>query len=153
MKETRNIILTAVLTTLFAGNLWAAQAVVYENVFSITGPSAQSIDLAGIINSNAPAYRFELTDLQFPDSLNFLAMAVGTTDQNIATLIGSGSFTIDGTDDNLFLSLFAQPSSIQFGSYSVKISEIPLPGAALLFGTSMLGLAGASKLRKNNKQS
>lgn len=135
----------------YAGNTASDEGVVYEQVSFLTGSGyftdKFSIDTAG-------TYQVTLTDFEFPNALIETGLNVTTATESFGSLIGPGSFTFDADPGSYYLSFFGKaPELGQYGieiaQYGIVISQpgdvstVPVPAAAWLFGSGLLGLAGA----------
>ncbi|GMQ87874.1 MAG: hypothetical protein BMS9Abin08_1086 [Gammaproteobacteria bacterium] len=127
-----------------------------------------SIDTAG-------TYEVTLTDFEFPNSLGKSGLNIATGTDSLAKLFGPGSFTFDAVPGNYYVSFFAKagPGPIRdmdfhdidwthhqkgyhrggmhLGQYGIQISltnPVPLPAAAWLFGSGLIGLTGIAWRKK-----
>jgi hypothetical protein len=81
--------------------------------------------------------------------------AIGSSDSGIITLPLGGTFAVDSVVDGLStLILAGQSISIAhvtgngFSFDSVTVETVPIPAAAWLFGSALLGLAGIARRKK-----
>lgn len=117
----------------------------YELVKFISEPYAarQPIEI-----ETAGSYEIILTDLSSSGSLMKLKAKLTTDDGNLARIIGEGSIIFDAVPGTYYLSMFANAGwQTSQGTFSLTVqpyavSSVPVPAAAWLFGSSLIGLAG-----------
>ena len=147
----------AMLTT--SGNTWAAT--VYEEVelFQTETFFTDSFDI-----SEAGVYKATLTDFNFPAPMSDTGMNVTTTTDSLGSLMAPGSFTFDATPGTYFVSFFGFADILtpaqyrrcflpktQLGMYGIDISAVPVPAAAWLFGSGLIGLAVVARRKTQQK--
>lgn len=123
---------------------------VFEKVSFLTGSDyftdKFTIDIAG-------TYQVTLTDFEFPAPLAESGLNVTSATESFGSLIGPGSFSFDAQPGSYYLSFFATaPDLGQYGieiaQYGIVVSQpgdvsaVPVPAAAWLFGSGLIGLAG-----------
>lgn len=123
---------------------------VYEKVSFLTGSGfftdRFSIDTAG-------TYKVTLTDFEFPNPLAEAGLNITSATESFGSLISAGSFTFDADPGNYYLSFFG--SAPDLGQYGIEIAQfgivisppgevstVPVPAAAWLFGSGLIGLVG-----------
>ncbi len=131
--------------------------VVFEKVSFLSGSGyftdRFSIDTAG-------SYQVSLTDFSFPQPFVEIGLNVTSATQSFGSLLGTGSFTFDADPGNYYLSFFGKtPELGQYGieiaQYGIQIgqpgsvSPVPVPAAAWLFGSGLLGMAGIIRRRNS----
>lgn len=97
------------------------------------------------------AYRALLTDFAFPTPLKRAGINITTATGSLGTLFQPGFLTFKASPGNYYVSFFGKARSL--GQYGISISRVsspvPIPAAAWLFGSGLLGLAGV--LRRNRR--
>ncbi|MEE9303900.1 MAG: hypothetical protein V3U84_08945 [Thiotrichaceae bacterium] len=130
------------------------EGTIYEVAQIVTDKTA-STDIFSIVD--AGKYLVQLTDFNFPAPFAELGLSISTGTDLLGSIDGSGSFEFDAQPGNYFLSVFGVADTARmFSQYGVKISQLdgpvvstPIPPAALLFGSGLIGLAGMSRKRFN----
>ena len=132
------------------------EGTIYEVAQIVTDKTA-STDIFSI--EDAGTYLVQLTDFNFPAPFADLGLSVSTGTDLLGSVDGSGSFQIDVQPGNYFLSVFGVPDPTRmFSQYGIKVSLLdangtkpvvstPIPPAALLFGSGLIGLAGITRKR------
>jgi len=77
-------------------------------------------------------------------------MSVTTATDSLGILLVPGSFNFEATPGDYFVSFFgfADVSAPQLGQYGIEISQVPVPAAAWLFCSGLIGLIGISRRKK-----
>jgi hypothetical protein len=129
--------------------------VVFEQVSFLQGKTMYTdrfkIDTAG-------TYKVTLTDFEFPNPLKMAGLNITTATQALGSLLAPGSFTFDADPGSYYLSFFGKADHLgQFGievaQYSivgsgVGVSAVPVPAAAWLFGSGLIGLTGVVRRKR-----
>jgi len=129
--------------------------VIFERVSFLKGEDYFTDELR---IGEAGTYQVTLTDFQFPDPLMALGIDITSATESFGSLIGPGSFTFEADPGEYYLSLFGKAADlgqygIQVARYDILISEpgnvsaVPVPAAAWLFGSGLVGLAGIIRRR------
>ncbi len=149
MKKAFKIVLITVGALLMTPvNSWA-NTVVYEEV--------ELFDTKTVLNDtftviDASPYRAILTDFEFPEPMAQSGMAVTTATELLGSLNAPGSFTFNATPGQYFVSFFGEAgASTSYGMYGIEISQVPLPAAAWLFGSGLIGLAAVARRKTQQK--
>lgn len=134
-------------------NQSAESDVIFEQVNFLTGAGyftdKFTIDTAG-------AYRVTLTDFEFPNPLAEAGLNITSANESFGSLFGPGSFTFDADPGSYYLNFFGKAPDLgqygieiaQFGiviSQPANLSAVPIPAAAWLFGSGLIGLAGVGR--------
>ncbi len=122
-----------------SANAWADT--VYEKVelFQKSTLFTDSFEI-----SDAGVYTATLTDFSFPAPMIVTNMDVTTSTDLLGKLMAPGSFTFDATPGTYYVSFFGKAdkaSCIKLGQYGIDISQVPVPAAAWLFGSGLIGIA------------
>lgn len=100
-------------------------------------------------------YQVSLTDFSFPNPLKMAGLNITTATESLGSLMETGSFTFEADPGNYYLSFFGKADYL--GQYGIQIAEfgsmlsetgaspVPVPAAAWLFGSGVLGLAGVMR--------
>ena len=148
----------AILIT--SGNVWAATVYDKVELFQTETFFTDSFDI-----SEAGVYTATLTDFNFPAPMNDTGMNVTTTTDSLGSLMAPGSFKFNAMPGTYFVSFFGTagtadifsstqfegcfsekshhccfPPKTQLGMYGIDISAVPVPAAAWLFGSGLIGL-------------
>lgn len=132
-----------------------ADGVVFEQVSFLQGKTMFTdrfnIDAAG-------TYEVTLSDFAFPDPLSMAGVNITSATESFGSLLAPGSFTFDAQPGSYYLSFFGKADHLgQFGlqvsQYAAlpsgsAVSPVPVPAAAWLFGSGLVGMAGVIR-RKN----
>jgi len=123
--------------------------VIYENVVFVQGADTSVTTLAGM---DSGSYTLSLTDFEFPEALDYLGVSITTATDLVGQLLlgndevsNTMSFLID-SPDTYYLSVFGMAgSAYNVGMYGIELSKVgvsavPLPPAAFLFFTGLIGL-------------
>ena len=132
-----------------SGNVWAATVYDKVELFQTETFFTDSFDI-----SEAGVYIATLTDFNFPDPMIDTGMNVTTTTDSLGSLMAPGSFKFNAMPGTYFVSFFGTadiltpsqlkrrfPPKTQFGMYGIDISAVPVPAAAWLFGSGLIGIA------------
>jgi hypothetical protein len=138
-KEFRTALFT-IATLLIVSGPSLASTVVYDNVGFFKTETLFTEEFA---ISNAGTYTSTLTDFNFPAPMVGIGMDVTTATDLLGSLLAPGSFTFNATPGKYFVSFFgladtSTPS--QLGQFGIEISQVPVPAAAWLFVSGLLGL-------------
>ena len=139
MKKTfRVVAMTIGALLITSGNAWAAT--VYEKVelFQTEAFFTDSFEI-----SDAGTYKATLTDFSFPAPMVNSGMNVTTATDLLGSITAPGSFMFNATPGSYFVSFFGiadVSTSLQLGQYGIDISQVPVPAAAWLFGSGLIGL-------------
>ena len=148
MKKAFKIVVITVGALLMTPvNSWAAT--VYEKVelFQTETFFTDSFDI-----SEAGLYKATLTDFEFPEAMVKSGMAVTTATELLGSVDAPGSFTFDATLGQYFVSFFGEAgASTSYGMYGIEISQVPVPAAAWLFGSGLIGLAVVARRKTQQK--
>ncbi len=129
---------------IFAGALTKGSTV--DDTFSFTLSGTTSTETTAAVESSIKG---DLT------SYTLKLFKAGNTPSLLATAnLSSGlDYTSNLAAGSYFLEVISAVKSVKNGFYtgSVSISAVPIPGALLLFGSSLIGLAGAGMRKRNNK--
>ncbi|MGB1092395.1 MAG: VPLPA-CTERM sorting domain-containing protein [Oceanobacter sp.] len=106
----------------------------------------------GIYNYN-PAYSVIGVWSTTPDVINFITPDGGSSWIDALVSVGSGGiFDVPEGYGSAYLFLAENDGNFldndPVGNYSVSISQVPLPAAAWLLGTALLGLIGVSRRQR-----
>jgi hypothetical protein len=129
--------------------------VVFEQVSLLSGKTMYTdrfdIDAAG-------TYQVTLTDFDFPNPLKMAGLNITSATDSLGSLLEPGSLTFDADPGSYYLSFFGKADRLgQFGIQVAQLgvpasnlgtSAVPVPAAAWLFGSGLIGLAGF--IRRNN---
>ena len=143
-----------------SGNAWAATVYDKVELFQTETFFTDSFDI-----SEAGVYKATLTDFNFPAPMSNTGMNVTTTTDSLGSLMAPGSFMFNATPGTYFVSFFGtagtadiftpaqhegcfsrkshhrcSPPKTQLGMYGIDISAVPVPAAAWLFGSGLIGL-------------
>ena len=89
----------------------------------------------------AGIYEVELVDFEFPAAFDILALGIVQDLMPLGIGFGTGSFTFDvSTPGMLTAHLAALPGAGGVGTYAFQITAIPLPPAAMLLFSGLIGL-------------
>ena len=122
-----------------------AATVVYQDGQMISEDTVSSTMFLEVTNPGT--YKVQLADYEFPAPFDILTVSIAeeVTPQDIRMLgfgFGTGSFTFDvTTPGKLFANLVANPLQGKVGSYALRITAVPIPPAAALFFSGLIGLA------------
>lgn len=121
--------------------------VVYQDVSFI---EHKRVYTESFLIDTAGTYQVSLTDFEFPKPLLALGLNITSATESFGSLMETGAFTFDADPGKYFVSFFGKAKHL--GQYGIEIglvntSAVPVPGAALLFGSGLLGLAGAARRR------
>ncbi len=131
--------------------------VIFEKVSFLAGSGyftdRFSIDSAG-------SYQVTLTDFSFPQPFVEMGLNITSATQSFGSVIGAGSFSFDADPGDYYLSFFGEaPDLGQYGieiaQYGIQISQpgnvsaVPVPAAAWLFGSGLIGMTGILRRRKS----
>ena len=144
-----------------SGNVWAATVYDKVELFQTETFFTDSFDI-----SEAGVYIATLTDFNFPVPMIDTGMNVTTTTDSLGSLMAPGSFKFNAMPGTYFVSFFGtagtadiftprqskgcfsrkshhrcSPPKTQLGMYGIDISAVPVPAAAWLFGSGLIGLA------------
>jgi hypothetical protein len=105
--------------------------------------------------TEAGSYLATLTDFGFPVPMVATGMDVTTSTDLLGKLTAPGSFIFDATPGNYFVSFFGfadvfsdKLPDTRLGQYGIEITQIPVPPAAWLFGSGLLGMIAISRRKK-----
>jgi hypothetical protein len=130
-------------------------SVVFEKVSFLSG-SGYFTDSFSVATGGT--YQVTLTDFEFPNPLAETGLNITSTTESFGSLFGTGSFTFDADPGDYYLSFFGRaPELGQYGieiaQFAIEISQpgnvstVPVPAAAWLFGSGLLGLTGLVRRR------
>ena len=89
----------------------------------------------------AGTYEVKLVDFEFPTPFDILALGIVQELEPLGIGFGTGSFTFNvSTPGMLKAHLAAVPGAGGIGTYAYEITAIPLPPAALLLFSGLIGL-------------
>lgn len=123
--------------------------VVFEQVGFLQGKTYFT-DAFEILHSGT--YEVTLTDFNFPKPLKMAGLNITTATESLGSLMATGSFTFDANPGNYYLSFFGDADHL--GQYGIKVAQygilisavnaspVPVPGAAWLLGSGLVGLVG-----------
>lgn len=115
-----------------------ASTVVYEDFQLVSGTT---IFTTPFDVSEAGAYRVELVDFEYPAVFDILSLGITQDLMPLGMRFGTGSFTFDvTTPGTLQAHLAAVPGSGEEGLYGLRIRAVPLPQAAMLFFSGLIGV-------------
>ena len=161
-KKVASMTVGAMLIT--SGNAWAATVYDKVELFQTETFFTDSFDI-----SEAGVYIATLTDFNFPAPMIDTGMNVTTTTDSLGSLMAPGSFTFDATPGTYFVSFFGfadtlTPAQLRrcfppktqlgmygLGMYGIDISAVPVPAAAWLFGSGLIGLAVVARRKTQQK--
>ena len=162
MKKAFKIVVITVGALLMTPvNSWAAT--VYEKVelFQTETFFTDSFDI-----SEAGLYKATLTDFNFPVPMIDTGMNVTTTTDSLGSLMAPGSFMFNTMPGTYFVSFFGFADTLtpaqlrhcfhpktQLGMYGIDVSAVPVPAAAWLFGSGLIGLAVVARRKTQQKSS
>ena len=164
MKKAFKIVVITVGALLMTPvNSWAATVyeTVYEKVelFQTETFFTDSFDI-----SEAGLYKATLTDFNFPAPMTDTGMNITTTTDSLGSLMAPGSFMFNAMPGTYFVSFFGFADThtpaqhghcfhpkTQLGMYGIDISAVPVPAAAWLFGSGLIGLAAVARRKTQQK--
>jgi hypothetical protein len=138
-KEFRIALITIAALLITAGTSWAS-TVVYDNVGFF---KTETFFTEEFTISNAGSYTSTLTDFNFPAPMVDIGMDVTTATDLLGSLLTPGSFNFNATPGKYFVSFFGiadTSTSSQLGQFGIEISQVPVPAAAWLFVSGLMGL-------------
>ncbi len=145
MKTAFKVVLGTIAVCLFTAGQSQANIVVYEKVELF---QAETFFTETFEIFDEGSYTATLTDFEFPAAMLGTGMSVTTATEMLGSLSAPGSFTFDAIAGDYYVSFFgiADGSTLsQLGQYGIEISQVPLPAAAWLFVSGMLGLVGIAR--------
>jgi hypothetical protein len=152
MKQAFRIaVMTIGALLITAGNSWA-NTVVYDKVelFETQREFTETFEIL-----EAGSYLATLTDFEFPMSMIETGMDVTTATSTLGMLMGPGSFIFNAMPGNYYVSFYGfadvfsdKLPDTQLGQYGIEISQIPVPPAAWLFCSGLLGMIAISRRKK-----
>ena len=144
-----------------SGNAWATTVYDKVELFQTETFFTDRFEI-----SETGVYKATLTDFNFPVPMIDTGMNVTTTTDSLGSLMAPGSFKFNATPGTYFVSFFGTagtadifsptqfegcfsekshhccfPPKTQLGMYGIDISAVPVPAAAWLFGSGLIGLA------------
>ncbi len=142
-----------------SGNVWAATVYDKVELFQTETFFTDSFDI-----SEAGVYIATLTDFNFPAPMIDTGMNVTTTTDSLGSLMAPGSFKFNAMPGTYFVSFFGFADTLtpaqhrrcflpktQLGMYGIDISAVPVPAAAWLFGSGLIGLAVVARRKTQQK--
>lgn len=95
-------------------------------------------------------YQVTLTDFEFPRPLKLLGLNLTSATDSFGALTEAGSFTFDADPGKYFVSFYGKARHL--GQYGIEVamvtSPVPVPAAAWLFGSGLIGFAGVLRAGK-----
>lgn len=123
-----------------------ASTVVYEDFEMITEPTVYTTPFEV---SEAGTYRAKLVDFEYPDAFDILSLAITQELAPLGIGFGTGSFTFNVAAPGILQAhLAAIPGTQGPGLFGLQIMAVPLPPAAILFLSGMLGLVVVARRDK-----
>ena len=149
-KAFKIIVMTIGAFLITAGYSQANAAAVYEKV-ELFQTETFFTDEFYVLSTETLTFRATLTDFEFPAPMIDTGMSVTTATDLLGKLDAPGSFTFDFVPgESYFVSFygFADVSVPQLGQYGIEISQVPVPAAAWLFCSGLIGLIGITRRKK-----
>ena len=90
-------------------------------------------------------YKATLVDFEFPSAFDILTLGITQNFTPLGIAFGTDSFTFNVTDtveviESIVARLVAVPGTDGTGTYGLQIKAIPIPPAALLMSSGLIGL-------------
>ncbi len=123
-----------------------AATVIYEDYQFVTEPTVftESFNV-----TEAGTYTAKLVDFEFPVAFDILSLGISQGLQPLGIGFGTGSFTFNVTMPGILNAhLAAIPGSQGTGLFGLEIMAVPLPPAAILFFSGILGLVTVARRDK-----
>jgi len=126
-----------------------ASSVVYDDFQVVT---ENTVFTTPFEVTQAGTYKAELVDFEYPDAFDILSLGITQDLTPLGFRFDTGSFTFNVlTPGTLLAHLAAIPGASGTGIYSLQIMAIPIPDAAALLISGLIGLVivGRSERRSS----
>ena len=115
-----------------------ASTVVYEDFQTV---SENTVSTTPFEVTQIGAYKAELVDFEYPSIFSILSLGITQGDTPLGFRFDTGTFTFNVTEPGTLLAhLAAIPGSSGSGTYALRIKAVPIPPAAVLLFSGMIGL-------------
>jgi hypothetical protein len=124
-----------------------ASTVVFETTgfFAGTAPGFANPSFTITAGGN---YLATLSDLSFgPLGFSALLMSVSSSTNILADTSSPGSFSFTASPGNYFANVIGLPTGLG-GIFGIQISQVPIPAAAYLLGSGLIGLLSIARRRE-----
>jgi hypothetical protein len=123
-----------------------ASTVVFETTGFFTGTVPGFANPSFTISTGGN-YLATLSDLSFgPLGFSTLLMSVSTSTSILANTSSPGSFSFTASPGNYFANVVGLPTGLG-GIFGIQISQVPVPAAAYLLGSGLIGLLSIARRR------
>ena len=155
MNKAFKVIVMTIGAFLIAAGFSQANAAVYDRV-ELFQTETFFTDEFSVLSAEPMTFRVTLTDFEFPAPMIETGVNLTTATESLGSLMAPGSFTFDyvpgdraiGEYSVSFYGFADASTSSQLGQYGIDISQVPVPAAAWLFGSGLIGLIGIARRKK-----
>jgi hypothetical protein len=124
-----------------------ASTVVFETTGSFAGTVLSSANSSFTVTAGGD-YVATLSDLSIgPLGFSTLLMSVSTSTTSLGFILSPGSFSFTASPGNYFAHVFGVPTGLG-GIFGLQISQVPVPAAAYLLGSGLIGLVVVARRRE-----
>jgi hypothetical protein len=118
--------------------------------------------LTGLLELDvAGTYAAILTDFEFPSPMKASGLSITSGREKLGAVTAPGWFTFEAGPGDYHLSFFGlsgfRSQLAKFGQYGIQVhlldagAAVPVPGAAWLFGSGLIGLAGVTRRLRSDR--
>jgi len=150
------VIASSASAAVFSAELPIGSTIIYEELSFVDGTETS---IQSFSDLDEGLYKLRLTDFEFPEAFGFLGATFSSSTDVVGSLLlgehnssASLVFEIDQPDTYYLAVAGIAGSAYNLGMYGVELAAVPLPPAAYLFFSGLMGVVLVGRRARERSQ-